>query len=169
MNAGVILGIAIIGAVLWSYGKTAVAGLSLDYQLSKFQLYKFASDGIKFRFQFKFVNSKPTPLHIQMINVKCYIDSVYTARPDGSLNITNTGKLIGTCQDATAVTIPANNITENYFYATISYFNLLTSVGTKVLEYIQNNDPLKPKNVLITGFIKAEGINIPITQVIPFN
>lgn len=159
----VVFGVGI--ALALSYGKTIKAGLQLDWGISKFQLYKINLKELVFRLTMKFANSNNTPLKIQMISVKIYIDAVVAGG-----QVTNTGKLIGSLDSDTIIEIPANKISEIAFYPTMPTAKLLLAVGQKVYDGITGTAAdMKPQNVLISGFIKVEGVKINITNVIPFS
>lgn len=151
-------------ALAWSYAKTVKAGVQLDYAITAFQVWKVTLNEIKFRLKMRFVNSNATALKIQMISLGCYID----ADIDGNGKVTKTGKKIANLASDTVVEIPANKISELSFFPTIKTPALLLAVGTKVYNAITGTaaDAL-PNNVLITGFLKVEGVRIDINYLMP--
>lgn len=175
MNPLLLILIAGAGVVAWSFLKTAKAARNLNYSISGFSVYKveLLKGKVTFRLKAKFSNPEQQPIFINYIDIAAYIDSVYQSIvQDGETkyNVTKTGTKIATLSETTNIEIKAGAISEYSFYPVVSLANLALWGGSKLLERLQGQSgTVKPKNVLIKGLIKAEGITFPVEVVVPFN
>lgn len=170
MNPFVVIGILGIGALALSLWKTAKAAVNLTYNIEKFRIYNISLKKIVFELVAKFANPQNTPLHIQMVNLTAYVDAQYTtttANGKTVYNVQNVGLPLCTATDNKAFVIEPNGFTTHSFYPEISLLNILTGALSKVVEKIRTGSVDRPRNVLIKGFIKAEGVKIDVLTVIP--
>lgn len=161
-----------VGALAYTFLGTAKAAVNLQYSIRKFRIYRIELTKILFELVVRFSNPSNSPIVVQMIDLSVYVDAQYTTiTKDGkiSYNVTNNGLRLCTMTDTKGFKINANNTTDKSFYPEITLFDVLTASVSKVIEKIKTGAVDKPKNVLISGYIKAEGVKIQITQVVPLS
>lgn len=176
MNPLVPVLLLIGGAVIWSLTKTAKAAVKLNYDIIKFGIYKFASDGnMVLRVRVRFGNLTNTPLHINMINLSAYYNPTYTTQ-NGKVNITSRGSLLATLNNTNRFVIAANSIEEKDFFINIRWADvamLFVSNIADIWSIINNTSGIANiiqkivgKPVLIRGAIKAENIVFNVEQIV---
>lgn len=172
-----ILLILLIGGGIAAYSllKTAKAAKNLNYSISGFKIYRveLLKGKVLFELTAKFSNPESQPIFINYVDITAYVDSVYqTFTENGQTKyvIQKTGNKIATLTENTTLEIKAGQITTKKLYPEVSLTNLALWGGLKMIDRLQgNNGNIKPKNVLIKGSVKAEGITFPIEVVVPFN
>lgn len=175
MNPFFLILLAGAGIAAWSFFKTAKAARNLNYSISGFQIYRvdLAKGKIIFAVKAKFSNPEQQPLFINYIDIAAYIDSVYTSittNGETKYNVSKLGTKIATLSETTNLEIKGGQITEKTFYPEVSLINLTLWGGAKLADRLRGQSgQVKPKNVLIKGNVKAEGITFPIEVVVPFN
>lgn len=163
------------GVAAWSLLKTAKAAKNLNYSISSFKVYRveLLKGKCTFEVTIKFSNPEKQPIYINYVDIAAYVDSVYSTYNDNGTTkylIQKTGTKIATLTETANIEIKAGGITEKKLYPVVSLTNLALWGGTKMLDRLQGQSGnVKPKNVLIKGSVKAEGITFPIEVVVPFN
>ena len=163
------------GIAAYSFLKTAKAARNLNYSITGFSIYQLQplKNKITFRVNAKFSNPESQPLFINYIDLTAYVDSVYTTittNGQTEYNVTKNGTKIATLAETTNIEIKANSITTHSFYPVVQITDLAIWGGSKLLDRLRGQSgQVKPKNVLIKGSVKAEGITFPIEIVVPFN
>lgn len=161
-----------VGALAYTFLGTAKAAVNLQYSIRKFRFYQIKLTKMIFELVVRFSNPSNSPIAVQMIDLSVYVDAQYTTiTKDGktSYNVTNPGLRLCTMTDTKGFSIAANNTTDKSFYPEITILDILNATLSKVIEKIKNGSVDRPKNVLISGYVKAEGVKINITQVVPFS
>ena len=158
------------GAIIYSIVRTVKAGLQLDVKLRKFQLYQFVKDNMMvFRVTLRLLNPNNTTLHVQMIDIDAFLDPVFVEE-NGTLKVSNKGKSLGTCVDTKGFDIPANDLKDVELFVECRWIDLLAILTTSVIEILQNEENALNyfinKKVLLSGFIKAEGVQISFQNII---
>lgn len=164
------------GAVIWSLSKTAKAAVKLNYDIVKFGIYKFASDGnMILRVRVRFGNLTNTRIHINMINLAAYYNPTYS-ESNGKLNVTSRGSLLASINTTNTFIIAANSIEEKDFFINIRWADvamLFVNNITDIWSIINNTSGIANiiqkivgKPVLINGQIKAENIIFKVEQIV---
>lgn len=163
------------GVAAWSILKTARAAKNLNYSISAFKIYRveILKGKVTFELTAKFSNPEKQPIFINYVDIAAYIDSTYSTIQDNGQTkyvVTKNGTKIATLTETTNIEIKAGGITEKKLYPVVSLANLTLWGGAKLIDRLQGQSgTVKPKNVLIKGNVKAEGITFPIEVVVPFN
>lgn len=177
MNPLLLIGLFVGGAVLISVLKTAKTAGNLNYNITRFGIYHFASDGaMTLRVRIQFGNLTNSPLTINMINLAAYFNPTYTTNNDGSVNITSRGNLLATLTDTSGFVIPANSVQERDFFISVRWTDIaktLISNITNIVNIITNSNGITEVMqqivgypVLLTGSIKAENMIFNINQIV---
>ena len=169
--------ILLVGGAVAAYSllKTAKAARNLNYSISGFAIYQVQplKNNLTFRVTAKFSNPESQPLFINYVDLTAYVDSTYTTTTENGetkYNVTSNGTKIATLTETTNIEIKANSITTYNFYPKVQFTDLAIWGGSKLLDRLRGQSgQVKPKNVLIKGSVKAEGITFPIEVVVPFN
>ena len=165
------------GVLAWSMFKTAKAVVNLNYTITRFGIYRFATDGnLVFRLRVRFTNAQNTTLTVNMMDIAAYLNSTTYYDANGQLRVSNKGNLLAAYQDATPFVIQPNSFTDKDFlipvrWADIGRYFLLNivSIVTDILnannisEYVS---AIVGRNVLITGLIKAENVSIAVNNIV---
>ena len=169
---GLLFGVA-VGVTVYKTIKTAGA---LNYYITRFGIYQFASDGnLVFRVRIKFTNPSETPIHFNLIDIGAYLNSQYQ-EVNGKIEVLRRGNLIASLMDNQEFVIQGNGFTEKDFFINARWSDVgqyfLTNINN-IIQVITGNlnvrellSAIVGQPVLIYGNVKAEGVNIPIAQVI---
>lgn len=161
-----------IGALAYTFLGIAKAAIDLRYSIQKFRFYQIKLTKMIFELVVRFSNPSNNPIVVQMIDLAVYVDAQYTTINNNgkiSYNITNSGLRLCQINDTKGFRIAANKITDKSFYPEITILDIVNATLSKIIEKIRTGSVDRPKNVLIAGYIKAEGVNINIVQVVPFS
>lgn len=169
---GLIFGVA-VGVTVYKTIKTAG---SLNYYITRFGIYQIANNGnLVFRLRLKLTNPNSTELHINMIDLGAYLNAQYQT-VNGKVEVVNRGNLIATVTDNQGFVIQGNGVTEKELYINASWSDIgryLLSNVNNIIQVITGNinvsellSAMVGESVLIYGSVKAEGVNIPIAQVV---
>lgn len=139
--------------------RSAKAAQSLRYQLTRVQLYQFASGGnLVFRVWMNFTNLEPTPLTINQMYLDVFLNF------DGSLH------RIGTLNTNNApITIPGNSTVEQSFDIAVPWANLGVATLKILSGFLTGNGANWPTEAVIDGQIKALGFTIKVNTTVPFS
>ena len=165
------------GAVIWSLTKTAKAAVNLNYNVLRFGIYKFASDGnLILRLRMRFTNAQNTPLHINMIDLAAYVKSQTSTDAKGNLKVISRGTMLASYTNVQGFIIAPNNYTDQDFlinvrwadvgrYLLTNVYSIITTIlnANQVSEYIA---AIVGTNILVSGIVKAEGISFPVNELI---
>lgn len=177
MNPLVLILLLVGGAVGISLIKTAKAAVNLTYNITRFGIYKFASDGaMTLRVRIQFGNLRNTPLTVNMVDIAAYFKPTYTINPDGTTNVISRGNLLATLADTSGFVIPANSIEERDFFINIRWTDIaktLISNISNIVTIISNANgitevmrQLVGAPILLTGNIKAENMVFNVNQIV---
>lgn len=176
MNPLLVIGLLFGVAVGVTVFKTIKSAGALNYYISRFGVYQFASDGnLVFRVRIKFTNPTDTPIHFNLLDIGAYLNSQYQ-EVNGKIEVLSRGNLIASVVDNQEFVIQANGATEKEFYINARWTDIgqyfLTNIS-HIIQIISGNLNVREllaaivgQPVLIYGNVKAEGVNIPIAQVI---
>ena len=139
--------------------RSAKAAQSLRYQLTRVQLYQFASGGnLVFRVWINFTNLEPTPLTINQMYLDVFLNF------DGSLH------RIGTLNTNNApITIPGNSTVVQSFDIAVPWANLGVATLKILSGFLTGNGANWPTEAVIDGQIKALGFTIKVNTTVPFS
>lgn len=166
------------GAVVWSITRTAKAVINLNYNVLRFGIYRFATDGnLVLRLRMRFTNPQNTPLHVNMLDVGAYLNSTTSRDNNGSLVVDSRGTMIASLTDTEGFIIQANNYTDKDFFINVRWADVgryfLTNI-VSIISTIVNADSINDvisvivgRDILISGVVKAENITIPINSIVP--
>lgn len=166
------------GAVVWSITRTAKAVINLNYNVLRFGIYRFATDGnLVLRLRMRFTNPQNTPLHVNMLDIGAYLNSSTSHDSNGNLVVDNRGTMIASLTDTQGFVIQANNYTDQDFFINVRWADVgryfLTNI-VSIISTITNansiNDVISVivgRDILISGVVKAENITIPINSIVP--
>ena len=130
---------------------------SLRYQLTKIQLYQFASDGnLVFRVWMDFTNLENTPLHVDQLYLDVFLNFSGTYHRIATLNAGN-------------IEIPANSTVSRSFDVRVPWANLGVATALVLKGLLTGNGANWPTEAKIDGQIKALGVTIPVQTTIPFS
>lgn len=177
MNPLLVVGLLIGGAVAISLFKTAKAAVNLNYNVVRFGIYKFASDGaMVLRCRIQFGNLTSQPLTVNMIDLAAYYKPTYSTNPDGTPNIVSRGNLLATLVDTQGFVIPANGVEQRDFFINVRWADIgksLLSNITNIISIISNANGIADvmtqiigAPVLISGGIKAENMVFNVSQIV---
>lgn len=139
--------------------KGAKAAQHLRYQLTRIQLYQFASGGnLVFRVWMNFTNLEPTPLTITQMYLDVFLNFDGTLHRIGTLNTNNA-----------PVVIPANSTIEQAFDISVPWANLGMATLKVLSGFLTGNRANWPTEAVIDGQIKALGYTIEINTTVPFS
>lgn len=165
------------GAIAWSILRTAKAVVNLNYNVLRFGIYKFATDGnLVLRIRMRFTNTQNTPLTINMMDIAAYLGSSTTTDGNGNTVVNNRGTMIASYSDFTGFVIPANYFIDKDFYINVRWADVgryLLSNAYSIITTVLNAENLNSiigtlvgTPVLIAGVVKAENITINIAKVV---
>ena len=177
MNPVLLIGMLVGGAVLYSLFKTAKAAVNLTYDVTRFSIYHFATDGaMTLRVRIRFGNLTNQPLTLNLVNLAAYYNPTYTVNGDGSYNIQSRGSLLTTFTDTTGFVIPANNVIEHDFFINVRWTDIAKTLITNIsniISIITNADGITNvmrqivgMPILITGNFKAENVVFNVNQIV---
>lgn len=161
-----------VGALAYTFLGTAKAAIDLRYSIQKFRFYQIKLTKMIFELVVRFSNPSNSPIAVQMVDLAVYVDAKYTTETKNgktTYNVSSNGLRLCQMTDTKGFKIAANNTTDKSFYPEITLLDILNATLSKVIEKIKNGSVDRPINVLISGYIKAEGVKINITQVVPFS
>ena len=165
------------GAVVWSITRTAKAVINLNYNVLRFGIYRFATDGnLVLRLRMRFTNPQNTPLHINLFDIAAYLNSSTSYDSNGNLVVNNRGTMIASLTDTQGFVIQANNYTDKDFFINVRWADVgryfLTNI-VSIISTITNaqsiNDVISVivgRDILISGVVKAENITIPVNSIV---
>lgn len=177
MNPVVPILLLIGGALAWSVLRTAKAVVNLNYNVTRFGIYRFASDGnLIFRLRIRFTNPQNTPLTVNMIDIGAYLDSVTSYDSAGKVVVSSRGSLIASLNDYTGFVIPALSFLDKDFLINVRWADIgryILKNAVSIITSITNADSINNiislivgKPILIAGFVKAENVTINIANVV---
>ena len=150
----IIAGLATYAVYLVRKGK---AVQSLRYQLTRIQLYHFASGGnLTFRVWIDFTNLENTPLTVD----KMYLDIM--------LNFSGSYHRIATLNTGNIV-IPANSTVSRSFDINVPWANLGVATLKILTGFVTGGSANWPTEARIDGQIKTLGFTIPVQMDVPFS
>lgn len=165
------------GAVLWSITRTAKAVINLNYNVLRFGIYRFATDGnLVLRLRMRFTNPQNTPLHINLFDIAAYLNSSTSYDANGNLVVNNRGTMIASLTDTQGFVIQANNYTDKDFFINVRWADVgryfLTNI-VSIISTITNAESINDvisvivgRDILISGVVKAENITIPVNSIV---
>lgn len=165
------------GVLAWSMFKTAKAVVNLNYTVTRFGIYRFATDGnLVFRLRVRFTNAQNTTITVNLVDIAAYLNSTFAYDVNNQLQVQNRGDLLATYQDATPFVIQPNNFTDRDFLINVRWADVGRYLLSNIVTIIQNilnanniNDYVSAiigRNVLIYGLIKAENVSVKIANVV---
>jgi len=139
--------------------RSAKAAQSLRYQLTRVQLYQFASGGnLVFRVWMNFTNLEPTPLTINQMYLDVFLNFGGSLHRIGTLNTNNA-----------PITIPANSTVAQSFDITVPWANLGVATLKILSGFLTGGQANWPTEAVIDGQIKALGFTIKVNTTVPFS
>ena len=177
MNPIPLILLVVGGALAWSVFKTAKAAINLNYNITRFGIYKFATDGaMVLRVRVQFGNLMNQPIRINMVDLAAYFNPSYQTNNDGSVKILSRGNLLATLADASGFVIPANSIDTHDFYINVRWTDIAKTLITNIsniVSIISNANGITDvmrqivgMPVLLTGAIKAENVVFNVQQIV---
>jgi hypothetical protein len=158
IGAGVILAI--------NLSKTVKTATQLDYKIEKLQIYNLIKNSkITLRCILKIINPSDTQIKVNFISLNAYF------KPTISDNkIVSKGSKLADVNDNKEFIIQPSGFTEKELYIEIKWVNILNILGTNIVSALISGTKIKDKfigqNVLISGYLKAENITLPIEKVV---
>lgn len=151
MNIALLAVMAVAGALIWNFGKTAKAANDLIAVFKTAKIHKFASGGdMIIRVFVDFTNLHETAIILQNAYLQIKLD----------------GLTLGTC-NVNNISIPKGT-TEKYFELVMPWKNLGVAAVLKVTQWFSSGTLTPPQKCTITGQIKAEGVIMKVNKEIPF-
>ena len=139
--------------------RQAKAAQHLRYQLTRIQLYRFASGGsITFRVWMQFTNLEPAPLTIDQMYLDIFLNFSGTYHRIGTLNTNNT-----------PITLPGNSTVEIPFDINVPWANLGVATAKVLLGFLTGGQANWPTEAKVEGQIKSAGFTIQIENNVPFS
>lgn len=173
MNPVALIAFIGVAAIALSIFRTAKTAASLTWNVTRFGIYHFAVSGeMVLRVRLRIGNPMNTPITINFIDVSAYIDPTV----DSQSNVLNRGSYISSVMVPGGFVIQPNAVTEQEFFINVRWVDIakyLISNVTAIIDSFSNAESLNSvvnallsHKFLIQGNIKAESINIPISQVV---
>ena len=139
--------------------RKAKAAESLRYQLTRIQLYHFASGGnIVFRVWMRFTNLENTPLVVSQMYLDFFLNFSGSLHRIATLNTNNV-----------PIEIPANSSVDLPFDISVPWANLGVATAKILAGYLTGNGANWPTEAKVQGQIKTMGFTIKIDTDVPFS
>lgn len=137
----------------------AKAAQHLRYQLTRIQLYQFASGGnMVFRVWMNFTNLEPAPLTITQMYLDVFLNFDGSQHRIGTLNTNNA-----------PIVIPGNSTVEQSFDISVPWANLGVATLKILSGFLTGGQANWPTEAIIDGQIKAMGFTINVNTTVPFS
>ena len=152
---------AITGAAIYAVYlvRKAKAAESLRYQLTRIQLYQFASGGnLVFRVWMRFTNLENTPLVVNQMYLDIFLNFGGSLHRIATLDTNNT-----------PITIPGNSSVDIPFDINVPWANLGVATAKILAGFLTGGGANWPTEAKVEGQIKTMGFTIKIDTTVPFS
>jgi hypothetical protein len=138
--------------------RTAKSAKHLKYQLTKIQLYNFASGGnLQIRVWVSFTNLESAPLTVKQLYLDIFLNFDGSLHRIGTLNTNNI-----------PITIPGNSTVDRSFDVNVPWANIGVATLKILSGFLTTGRANWPSEAKVQGQIKAIGFTIPVDINVPF-